>query len=101
MSEHVCGDDPEPSHRFPAERLYVSVRSVPAGCAARLCRTPLGGRTTVGFTTERRLVVTPGPDQTWIRRGRGSWREWDPRAIGGLRVTGAAALVDAVSTWIG
>ncbi|MGW7077894.1 SAV_915 family protein [Streptomyces sp. NPDC054871] len=30
-----------------------------------------------------------------------AWREWDPQAVGALRVTGAAALVGALTTWIG
>ncbi|MFI2300298.1 SAV_915 family protein [Actinacidiphila glaucinigra] len=29
-------------------------------------RTPLGGRTAVGFTTAERLAETLGPDQQWI-----------------------------------
>lgn len=60
-------DDPEPSDRFPAGPLYVPVRPGPSGCAARLFRTPLGDRTAVGFTSERRLTATLGPGQAWIR----------------------------------
>ncbi|MFD0554216.1 SAV_915 family protein [Streptomyces rectiviolaceus] len=30
-----------------------------------------------------------------------AWREWDPQAVGALRVTGAVALVGALTTWIG
>jgi hypothetical protein len=37
------------------------------GCTARFFRTPLGGRTAVGFTTERQLVATLGTGQDWIR----------------------------------
>ncbi|WP_030676729.1 SAV_915 family protein [Streptomyces sp. NRRL B-1347] len=34
-------------------------------------------------------------------RGLALWREWDPQAVGALRVTGAAALVGALTAWIG
>ncbi|MCQ4042588.1 SAV_915 family protein [Streptantibioticus rubrisoli] len=133
MAEFVRGDDHEPPDRLPTGLLYVPVRSGPAGCATRLFRTPLGGRTAVGFSTQRRLSDTLGAEQAWIRlsepalralteplgattltmdpqlaapatthTSRGSlWREWDPQTIGVLRVTGAVALVDAVSMWIG
>ncbi|MFD4622088.1 SAV_915 family protein [Streptomyces sp. NPDC058475] len=67
MADLSCGEDPEPSERFPAGPLYVPVRPGPAGCAARMFRTPLGGRTAVGFTSERRLIATLGPGQEWIR----------------------------------
>ncbi|MER5515536.1 SAV_915 family protein [Streptomyces sp. NPDC002763] len=67
MPELLCGDDPEPSDRSPAGPLFVPVRPGPAGCAARLFRTPLGERTAVGFTSARRLAATLGPDQAWIR----------------------------------
>ncbi|MFD5704340.1 SAV_915 family protein, partial [Streptomyces lasiicapitis] len=29
------------------------------------------------------------------------WRDWDPQAVGALRVTGAAAIVGALTAWIG
>ncbi|MGW4562734.1 SAV_915 family protein [Streptomyces sp. NPDC004561] len=67
MAELLYGDDPEPSDRFPAGPLYVPVRPGPRGCAARLFRTPLGDRTAVGFTSERRLAAMLGPGQAWIR----------------------------------
>ncbi|MFF2205639.1 SAV_915 family protein [Streptomyces sp. NPDC058145] len=67
MAELLYGEDPEPSDRFPAGPLYVPVRPGPSGCAARLFRTPLGARTAVGFTSERRLVATLGAGQAWIR----------------------------------
>ncbi|MFF8910998.1 SAV_915 family protein [Streptomyces olivaceoviridis] len=67
MEELLYGEDPEPSDRFPAGPLYVPVRPGPSGCAARLFRTPLGDRTAVGFTSERRLVVMLGAGQAWIR----------------------------------
>ncbi|MGW7007136.1 SAV_915 family protein [Streptomyces sp. NPDC054933] len=133
MADYQCGDVHEPPDRFPTGLLYVPVRSGPAGCATRLFRTPLGGRTAVGFTTERRLTVALGPEQAWIKLSEPALRalteplgattltvdpqlsapsvsdapcttllrEWDPQAIGVLRVTGAVALVDAMSMWIG
>ncbi|KOV59709.1 SAV_915 family protein [Streptomyces sp. MMG1121] len=67
MAGLLYGDDPEPSDPFPAGPLYVPVRPGPFGCAARLFRTPLGDRTAVGFTSVRRLTVTLGPGQPWIR----------------------------------
>ncbi|MGI5141845.1 MULTISPECIES: SAV_915 family protein [unclassified Streptomyces] len=67
MADILCGDDPEPSDRFPAGPLFVPVRPGSSGCAARLFRTPLGERTAVGFTSEERLTATLGPDQAWIR----------------------------------
>ncbi|MEU5534078.1 SAV_915 family protein [Streptomyces sp. NPDC020362] len=67
MPELLCDDDPEPSERTPAGPLYVPVRPGPTGCATRLFRTPLGGRTAVAFTSVRRLAGTLGPDQQWIR----------------------------------
>ncbi|GGJ56931.1 SAV_915 family protein [Streptomyces brasiliensis] len=67
MTELLCGEDPEPSHRSPAGPLYVPVRPGPAGYAARLFRTPLGDRTAVGFTSAHNLAATLGPDQAWIR----------------------------------
>ncbi|MGW1893473.1 SAV_915 family protein [Streptomyces sp. NPDC002004] len=66
MTDLICGEDPEPSERHPAGLLCVPVRPGPTGCVVRLFRTPPGGRTAVGFTTERRLTATLGPDQAWI-----------------------------------
>ncbi|WP_328886513.1 SAV_915 family protein [Streptomyces sp. NBC_00316] len=144
MTDLLCGEDPEPSERFPAGPLFVPVRPGPAGCAARFFRTPLGGRTAVGFTSERGLTATLGAEQAWIRLSEPALRAlaeplgvttvtvdpllsapapvpaepvvltpkrpssprsrehtWDPQAVGVLRVTGAAALVSALSLWIG
>ncbi|MFB8267328.1 SAV_915 family protein [Streptomyces sp. NPDC055955] len=67
MAEPLYGEDPEPAERFPAGPLYVPVRPGPLGHTARLFRTPLGGRTAVGFTSERALTATLGTDQPWIR----------------------------------
>ncbi|MFJ2832578.1 SAV_915 family protein [Streptomyces sp. NPDC087263] len=59
--------DPEPSERIPTGLLHVPVRSGPAGCTARFFRTPLGGRTAVGFTSAARLTATLGPEQACIK----------------------------------
>jgi hypothetical protein len=67
MAELRYGEDPEPSDPVPAGPLYVPVRPGLSGHAARLFRTPLGDRTAVGFTSERRLRATLGPGQPWIR----------------------------------
>ncbi|MFF1838632.1 SAV_915 family protein [Streptomyces sp. NPDC058231] len=143
MPDALCSDDPEPSEPVPAGLLCVPVRPGPAGCAARLFRTPIGDRTAVGFTSPALLTSVLGPEQAWIRlsepalralvsplgvtaltvdpkfaaspvappaaspvaatapRHRSTWRDWDPQAIGVLRVTGAAALVGALNLWLG
>ncbi|MFF7881453.1 SAV_915 family protein [Streptomyces sp. NPDC020794] len=67
MSPVEHSEDPEPCERVPAGLLFVPVRSGPAGCTARLFRTPLGDRTTVGFTSAAKLTATLGPDQASIR----------------------------------
>ncbi|MEI5102422.1 SAV_915 family protein [Streptomyces sp. PmtG] len=147
----LCGEDPEPSERGPAGPLFVPVRPGPAGCVARLFRTPVGGRTAVAFTSPQRLAAALGARQSWIRlsepalralieplgvarvtvdpcltpeapaaaaapaspvttpvpvapsspRRFSRWREWDPQAVGALRVTGAAAVAGALTAWIG
>ncbi|WP_369248354.1 SAV_915 family protein [Streptomyces sp. R41] len=67
MSPVDHSEDPEPSERVPAGLLYVPVRSGPTGCTARFFRTPLGGRTAVGFTSAAKLTATLGTDQACIR----------------------------------
>jgi hypothetical protein len=67
MSAIDHSEDPEPSERFPAGHLHVPVRSGPAGCAARFFRTPLGGRTAVGFTSAAKLTAALGAEQASIR----------------------------------
>ncbi|MGW8762529.1 SAV_915 family protein [Streptomyces sp. NPDC055815] len=134
MSEVEHSEDPEPSERVPAGPLLVPVRPGPAGCSARLFRTPLGGRTAVGFTSAARLAAMLGPDHACVRlsepalralvaplgvtalaadpqfaapgvskapRDEGSWRTWDPRHVGVLRVAGAAAVISCVNLLIG
>ncbi|MFD7872970.1 SAV_915 family protein [Streptomyces sp. NPDC059766] len=67
MSAVEYAEDPEPSERFPAGPLFVPVRSGPASCTARFFRTPLGGRTAVGFTSAAKLTATLGAEQACIR----------------------------------
>ncbi|MFF8931422.1 SAV_915 family protein [Streptomyces longwoodensis] len=67
MAEIQCGEDPEPSERFPAGPLFVPVRPGPARYATRVFRTPLGDRTAVAFTSVDRLTAALGPQQAWIR----------------------------------
>ncbi|MFH8344967.1 SAV_915 family protein [Streptomyces sp. NPDC018045] len=65
--QHLYAEDPEPAEPVPAGLLFVPVRPGPAGCTARLFRTPLGGRTAVGYTSAQRLAAALGTDQPWIR----------------------------------
>ncbi|MFD7874811.1 SAV_915 family protein [Streptomyces sp. NPDC059766] len=74
MAESLCCEDPEPSERFPVGPLFVPVRPGPSGCMTRAFRTPLGDRTAVGFTSERRLIATLGPGQAWIRLAESALR---------------------------
>ncbi|GGY26094.1 SAV_915 family protein [Streptomyces tanashiensis] len=131
MSDVEYSEDPEPSERVPAGPLLVPVRSGPAGCSARLFRTPLGDRTAVGFTSEAGLAATLGPDHACVRLSEpalralvaplgvtaltvdpqfaapaarsddGSWRTWAPRHAGVLRVAGAAAVIACINLLIG
>ncbi|MDX3239259.1 hypothetical protein PV392_26950 [Streptomyces sp. ME03-5709C] len=136
MTQPRYGEDPEPAEPAPAgrhrETLYVPVRPGPVGCVVRMFRTPLGGRTSVGFTSAERLAETFGDDQRWITLSESALRSLarplgvtaltvdpqlvapavsdateetgrrlDPQTRGVLRVTGAAALVDALALWIG
>ncbi|WP_107105531.1 SAV_915 family protein [Streptomyces roseifaciens] len=64
------GEPSEPSHpagRAPEQPLYVPVRRCACGFALRVFRSPLGTRTAVAFTTERRLSAVLGPDQPSVR----------------------------------
>ncbi|MFD8418619.1 SAV_915 family protein [Streptomyces sp. NPDC059466] len=67
MSPVEYSEDPEPSERFPAGLLFVPVRPGSAGCTTRFFRTPLGGRTAVGFTSAAKLTATLGTGQACIR----------------------------------
>ncbi|MFI5533964.1 SAV_915 family protein [Kitasatospora sp. NPDC051853] len=67
MPQHEYAEDPEPCEHVPAGPLYVPVRPGPTGCTARFFRTPLGGRTAVGFSTEHLLTAALGAGQPWIR----------------------------------
>ncbi|WP_180990456.1 SAV_915 family protein [Streptomyces noursei] len=74
MSHHLHAEDPEPADRVPAGPLFVPVRPGPAGCTARLFRTPLGGRTAVGFTSPQRLAEVLGGGQPWVRLSESALR---------------------------
>lgn len=67
-------DDPEPEERVPAGPLYVPVRPGTAEVVLRMFRTPLGGRTAVGFTRPERLAATLGARQPWIRLSESALR---------------------------
>jgi hypothetical protein len=131
MVQITLAEDPEPSQPVLTGLLLVPVRTGPAGCSARFFRTPLGERTAVGFTTERRLTDTLGSGQSWIRLSafalrtlaeplgvtaltidpqfsapatgakESPRRDWDPRSIDALRVAGTAAVVSCLSLLIG
>ncbi|MFE0103107.1 SAV_915 family protein [Streptomyces sp. NPDC059009] len=67
--------DSEPLERTPAGPLFVPVRPGAGACAARIFRTPMGGRTAVAFTSERRLAAALGPGHAWIRLAEPALRE--------------------------
>ncbi len=48
MTDILCGEDPEPSDRFPAGPLFIPVRPGPSGYVMYMFRTPLGARTAIG-----------------------------------------------------
>ncbi|MGW6015925.1 SAV_915 family protein [Streptomyces sp. NPDC055210] len=60
-------EDSDPPARVPAGLLFVPVRSGPVGCTTRFFRTPLGGRTAVGFASAAKLTATLGTDQACVR----------------------------------
>ncbi|MGW2054974.1 SAV_915 family protein [Streptomyces sp. NPDC001840] len=73
-----AADDSEPSDPDPVDSrpddwravrpLYVPVRlGSCGGYQLRFARTPLGARTAIGFTSDRRLTAVLGERQTWIR----------------------------------
>lgn len=67
--------------------------------ALRALTEPLG---VSEVTVDPRLAAHPvGAPERAPERRTPAWREWDPQAVGALRVTGAAALVGALTTWIG
>jgi hypothetical protein len=87
MPQSLYAEDPEPSDRLPAGLLFVPVRSGPAGCTPRFFRTPLGGRTAVGFTSPHRLIATLGIDQAWITLGEPALRALaDPLGVRALTI---------------
>ncbi len=74
MADILCGEDPEPSDRFPAGPLFIPVRPGPSWNVMCMFRTPLGARTVIGFTSERRLIATLGSEQPWIRLAESALR---------------------------
>jgi hypothetical protein len=87
MAATTLTEDPEPSRRHPAGLLYVPVRPGPSGCSARFFRTPLGGRTAVGFTSPERLAATLGTGQAWISLSEPALRALaEPLGVGTLTV---------------
>ncbi len=80
MAELLCDEDPEPCEPGPAGPLFVPVRPGPAGCVARLFRTPVGERTAVAFTTPQRLSAALGARQPWIRLSEPALRDLAARS---------------------
>ncbi|WP_442815561.1 SAV_915 family protein [Streptomyces sp. NBC_01795] len=74
--------------RSAGDPLFVPVRRGPDGCAgARLFRTPVGHRTAVGFTSERRLTAALGPAQPWLRLSEPALRALaSPLGVGSVTV---------------
>ncbi|MEU3298292.1 hypothetical protein ABZ729_00445 [Streptomyces sp. NPDC006678] len=67
MSPVDHSEDPEPSERVPAGLLFVPVRPGPSGSTGMFFRSPLGCRTAVGFTSQQKLLSTPGEEQAFVR----------------------------------
>ncbi|MCX5107641.1 hypothetical protein OOK13_03695 [Streptomyces sp. NBC_00378] len=67
MNDSRPAEDPDPLRPSRTGALFVPVRPGPVGHCARLFRTPLGVRTAVAFTDDRRLTRTLGQHQPWIR----------------------------------
>ncbi|MGA4847017.1 SAV_915 family protein [Streptomyces sp. G5(2025)] len=87
MAELLRDEDPEPCEPGPAGPLFVPVRPGPAGCVARLFRTPVGERTAVAFTTPQRLSAALGARQPWIRLSEQALRALAaPLGVSGLTV---------------
>ncbi|MBW5420476.1 hypothetical protein GKQ77_02685 [Streptomyces sp. BG9H] len=87
MAELRCGEDPEPCEPGPAGQLFVPVRPGPAGCVARLFRTPVGERTAVAFTSRGRLSAALGAGQPWIRLSEPALRALAvPLGVSGITV---------------
>jgi hypothetical protein len=131
MFQSRITEDPEPSEPVPAGLLLVPVRPGPTGCIARFFRTPLGGRTAVGFTTEQQLTATLGHGQAWIRLSESAlralatplgvttltvdpqlsapapaakastWHDWEPQSAGAPRESGATATVPSLKPLLG
>ncbi|MFF4603948.1 SAV_915 family protein [Streptomyces sp. NPDC001339] len=97
MFHPLYAEDPEPSERVPAGPLFVPVRSGPAGCTARLFRTPLGARTAVGFTSVHRLATALGSGQRWIRLSESALRAL-AEPVGALLTVDPRLVLEAADT---
>lgn len=75
MQQLPSAEDPEPSGPGHAQArtaglarvLWVPVRTGPTASGLRICRTPLGERTAVAFTTPGLLRQAFGPAHAWVR----------------------------------
>ncbi|MEU2260018.1 SAV_915 family protein [Streptomyces sp. NPDC019645] len=86
--DHLVIEDADPDEPRPAGPLFVPVRLGSAG-GHQLCymRTPLGMRTAVGFTSERRLTGVLGAEQAWIRLAEPALRALsEPLGVTGVTV---------------
>jgi hypothetical protein len=81
-------EDADPDEPRPAGPLFVPVRLGSAGGhQLRYMRTPLGVRTAVGFTSERRLTGVLGAEQAWIRLAEPALRALsEPLGVTGVTV---------------
>jgi hypothetical protein len=86
VSQHQPSTGPEPSAGTARRSLYVPVKRGPAGSVIRLWRTPVGTRTAVAFTTDRRLRSVLGPTQEWIRLSEEALRRM-AEPLGALHLT--------------
>lgn len=85
--DNLVIDDADPDEPRPAGPLFVPVRFGSAGGRQlRYMRTPLGVRTAVGFTSERRLAGVLGAEQAWMRLAEPALRALS-EPLGVTRVT--------------
>ncbi|MEU6707947.1 SAV_915 family protein [Streptomyces wuyuanensis] len=85
--DNLVIEDSDPDEPRPAGPLFVPVRLGSAGGhQLRYMRTPLGVRTAVGFTSERRLTGVLGAGQAWIRLAEPALRALS-EPLGVTRVT--------------
>ncbi|MFF4244895.1 SAV_915 family protein [Streptomyces sp. NPDC001822] len=67
MNDDRHAEDSDPLQPNRTAALFVPARPGPTGYLVRLFRTPVGVRTAVAFTDERRLAHTLGGGQAWVR----------------------------------